>query len=105
MEAVDYFHLIVFGCLLVLVITATTIIVRLANKVTELSYELKLGKINCQKDLDRLEDKINRFSNQSNLTESKYSKDIEKLDELVKTLNKTLDSKINNTKNIDNNEI
>ena len=77
------------------------VIVRLSNRVTELSYELKLGKNNYQKDLDRLEDRINRFSNQSDSTESKYSKDIEKLDELVKTLNKALDIKITNTTNIE----
>lgn len=101
MDTVDYFHLIIFSCLILLVIAATTIIVRLSNRVTELSYELKLGRNNYQKDLDRLEDKINRFSNQSNSTESKYSKDIEKLDELVKTLNKALDTKITNTTNIE----
>jgi chaperonin cofactor prefoldin len=48
-----------------------------------------------------LEDKINRFSNQSDSVESKYSKDIEKLDELVKALNKALDTKITSTTNIE----
>lgn len=101
METVDYFHLIIFSCLILLVITATTIIVRLSNRVTELSYELKLSRNNYQKDLDRLEDKINRFSNQSDSIESTYSKDLEKLDKLIKTLNKALDIKITNTKNIE----
>lgn len=100
MQTVDYFHLIIFGCLALLVITASWIIVKLASRVTELSYELKISKVFYQKDLDRLEDKINRFSNQSNSKESKYSKDIEKLDGLVQTLNKALEAKINESNNI-----
>jgi predicted RNase H-like nuclease (RuvC/YqgF family) len=63
------------------------------SSLSDLKYELKLGKINCQKDLDRLEDKINRFSNQSS-SESKHSKEIEKLDKLIKSLNKMVDGKI-----------
>ena len=100
MQTVDYFHLIIFGCLILLVITATWIIVKLASRVTELSYELKISKVFYQKDLDRLEDKINRFSNQSNSKETKYSKDIKRLDELVKTLNKTLETKIDESNDI-----
>ena len=93
MQTVDYFHLIIFGCLLLLVITASWIIVKLASRVTELSYELKISKVFYQKDLDRLEEKVNRFSNQSN-SSKEYLKDLEKIDSLVKTLNKVLESKI-----------
>jgi len=100
METVDYFHLIIFSCLTILTITAAYIIVRLSNRVTELSYELKLGRNNYQKDLDRLEDKFNRYSNQSNSLESKYSKDIEKLEKLVKILNTALENKIDTSINI-----
>ena len=100
MQTVDYFHLIIFGCLILLVITSTWIIVKLASRVTELSYELKISKVFYQKDLDRLEEKVNRFSNQSNSKETKYSKDIKRLDELVKTLNKTLETKIDESKDI-----
>lgn len=100
MQTVDYFHLIIFGCLLLLVITAAWIIVKLASRVTELSYELKISKVFYQKDLDRLEEKVNRFSNQSNSKETKYAKDIKRLDELVKTLNKTLETKIDESKDI-----
>ena len=100
MQTVDYFHLIIFGCLLLLVITASWIIVKLASRVTELSYELKISKVFYQKDLDRLEEKVNRFSNQTNSKETKYSKDIKRLDELVKTLNKTLETKIDESKDI-----
>lgn len=100
METVDYFHLIIFSCLIILTITAASIIVRLSNRVNELSYELKLGRNNYQKDLDRLEDKFNRYSNQSNSLESKYSKDIEKLEKLVKILNTALENKIDTSINI-----
>ena len=100
MQTVDYFHLIIFGCLILLVITSTWIIVKLASRVTELSYELKISKVFYQKDLDRLEEKVNRFSNQSNSKETKYSKDIKRLDELVKTLNKTLETKIDKSNDI-----
>jgi len=87
----EYF--IIFGCILVVVASLTFVIIRLMSSLSDLKYELQLGKINCQKDLDRLEDKINRFSNQSS-SESKYSKDIEKLDKLIKSLNKMVDGKI-----------
>lgn len=88
----EYF--IIFGCILVVISSLTFVIIRLMSSLSDLKYELKLGKINCQKDLDRLEDKINRFSNQSS-SESKHSKEIEKLDKLIKSLNKMVDGKIN----------
>ena len=87
----EYF--IIFGCILVVIASLTFVIIRLMSSLSDLKYELKLGKINCQKDLDRLEDKINRFSNQSS-SESKHSKEIEKLDKLIKSLNKMVDGKI-----------
>jgi transposase-like protein len=65
----------------------------LNNQLSDLKYELKLGKINCQKDLDRLEERINQFFNQSN-SDFKHSNDIEKLDKLIKNLNKLVDGKI-----------
>jgi peptidoglycan hydrolase CwlO-like protein len=87
----EYF--IIFGCILVVIASLTFVIIRLMSSLSDLKYELKLGKINCQKDLDRLEDKINRFSNQSS-SQSQYSNDIEKLDKLIKSLNKMVDGKI-----------
>jgi predicted Holliday junction resolvase-like endonuclease len=87
----DYF--IIFGSILTLVLTLTFIIFRLSSQISDLKYELKLGKINCQKDLDRLEERINQFFNQSN-SDSKHSNDIEKLDKLIKNLNKLVDGKI-----------
>ena len=87
----EYF--IIFGCILLVIASLTFVIIRLMSSLSDLKYELKLGKINCQKDLDRLEDKINRFSNQSS-SQSQYSRDIEKLDKLIKSLNKMVDGKI-----------
>lgn len=87
----EYF--IIFGSILLVIATLTFIIFRLTSQMSDLRYELKLGKINCQKDLDRLEEKINRFSNQST-SDTQYSKDIEKLDKLIKQINKLVDTKI-----------
>jgi len=89
----EYF--IIFGSILAVVLSLGVIIIRLMSTLSDLKYELKLGKINCQKDLDRLEGRINQLSNQSS-SESKYSKDIEKLDKLIKSLNKMVDGKIEN---------
>jgi len=87
----DYF--IIFGSILVLVLSLTFVIFRLTSQLSDLRYELKLGKINCQKDLERLEERINRFSNQSS-PEAQYSKEIEKLDKIIKNLNKLVDTQI-----------
>ena len=87
----EYFA--IFGSILFVVSCLTFIIFRLTSKISELSYELKLGKINCQKDLERLEERINRFSNQSS-SETQYSKEIEKLDKIIKHLNKLVDTQI-----------
>ena len=87
----EYF--IIFGCILAVIASLTFVIFRLTSQMSDLRYELKLGKINCQKDLDRLEEKINRYSNQSN-PNSEYSKEVEKLDKLIKQINKLVDTKI-----------
>lgn len=89
----EYF--IIFGSILMVIAALTYIIFRMTSQISDLRYELKLGKINCQKDLDRLEEKINRFSNQST-SDEKYTKDIEKLDNLIKNLNKLVDDRIEN---------
>lgn len=86
-------YFIIFGSILAVVLTLTFIIFRLNSQLSDLKYELKLGKINCQRDLDRLEERINQFFNQSN-SNSKHSNDIEKLDKLIKNLNKLVDGKI-----------
>ena len=87
----EYF--VIFGSILLVIASLTFVIFRLTTKISDLSYKLKLGKINCQKDLDRLEEKINRFSNQST-SDIQYSKDVEKLDKLIKQINKLVDTKI-----------
>jgi len=87
----EYF--IIFGAILLVVASLTFIIFRLTTKISDLSYELKLGKINCQKDLERLEERMNQFSNQSS-SDSQYLKDIEKLDKLIKQINKLVDTKV-----------
>ena len=87
----EYF--VIFGSILLVIASLTFIIFRLTTRISDLSYELKLGKINCQKDLERLEERINRFSNQSS-PDSQYSKEIEKLDKIIKHLNRLVDTQI-----------
>lgn len=87
----DYF--IIFGCILLVIASLTFVIFRLTSQMSDLRYELKLGKINCQKDLERLEERMNRFSNLSS-SDSQYLKDIEKLDKLIKQINKLVDAKV-----------
>jgi len=89
----EYF--IIFGSILVVVLSLGFIIFRLMTSLSDLKYELKLGKIQCQKDLDRLEERINRFSSHSS-SDSRFSKDVEKLEKVIKSLNKMVDGKIEN---------
>lgn len=84
----DYF--IVFGTIGLLFIVSIGIILRLIYQMSDLKYELKLGKINCQKDLDRLEDKINQIVIRDSHT---YSNEIEKLEKLHKSLTKLVDAR------------
>lgn len=91
----DYF--IVFGTIGVLFLVSIGIIFRLMYQMSDMKYELKLGKINCQKDLDRLEDKINQIAiRDSNM----YSKEIEKLEKLHKSLTKLVDIRDNENRKL-----
>lgn len=81
---------IVFGTIGILFLVSITIIFRLMYQMSDMKYELKLGKINCQKDLDRLEDKINQIAMRDS---SVYSKEIDKLEQLHQSLNKLVDVK------------
>ena len=84
----DYF--IVFGSIGILFLISLAVIFRLMYQMSNLTYELKLGKINCQKDLDRLEDKINQIAMRDSAV---YSKEIDKLEQLHQSLNKLVDVK------------
>jgi DNA helicase TIP49 (TBP-interacting protein) len=68
-------------------------------QMSDMKYELKLGKINCQKDLDRLEDKINQIAMRDS---SVYSKEIDKLEQLHQSLNKLVDVKERETQQLRN---
>lgn len=84
----DYF--IVFGTIGILFLVSIAIIFKLMHQMSDLKYELKLGKINCQKDLDRLEDKINQITMRDLDT---YSKEIKKLEKLHESLTHLVDTK------------
>lgn len=85
-------YLLIFGIITILFILAIIVILRMIYQTNELKYELKLAKVNCQKDLDRIEDKINQLANKDS---SHYLNEVEKLDKLQKTLTKLIDSQIN----------
>tara|TARA_R110000765_G_C18893224_1_gene603302 strand:- start:545 stop:847 length:303 start_codon:yes stop_codon:yes gene_type:complete len=86
----EFQYFIIFGTISIVVLVLTFIIFKLQSSVSDLRYELKLGKINCQKDLDRLEDKINQIVVKDSDT---YSREIEKLEQLHKSLIKLVDDK------------
>jgi len=90
---------IVFGTIGILFLVSITIIFRLMYQMSDMKYELKLGKINCQKDLDRLEDKINQIAMRDS---SVYSKEIDKLEQLHQSLNKLVDVKERETQQLRN---
>ena len=62
-----------------------------------MKYELKIAKINCQKDLDRIEDRINQLTTRDADT---YKREIEKLEKLHKSLSDLIDSKEKEIKSI-----
>ena len=68
-------------------------------QMSDMKYELKLGKINCQKDLDRLEDKINQIAMRDSVV---YSKEIDKLEQLHQSLTKLVDVKERETQHLRN---
>lgn len=94
----DYF--IVFGSIGILFLISIGVILRLIYQMSDMNYELKLNKMNCQKDLDRLEDRINQLAIKENDT---YKKEINKLEKLHKSLSELVErreSEINSTKNL-----
>lgn len=84
----DYF--IVFFSIGVLFLISVGIILRLMYQMSDMNYELKLAKINCQKDLDRLEDRINQLVIRDTET---YKKEIQKLEKLHKSLSDMIDNR------------
>lgn len=92
----EFQYFIIFGTISIVVLVLTFIIFKLQSSVSDLRYELKLGRINCQKDLDRLEDKINQIVVKDSDT---YSREIEKLEQLHKSLTKLVDTKEDELRN------
>jgi len=82
----DYY--IVFTSIGILFLISVGIILRLMYQMSDMNYELKLSKMNCQKDLDRLEDRINQLANKDTDT---YKKEIQKLEKLHKSLSELVD--------------
>jgi uncharacterized membrane protein len=85
-------YLLISTILGILFIFGIFVIIRMMYETNELKYELKLAKVNCQRDLDRIEDKINQLVHKDS---SYYFNEIQKLDKLQKTLTKLIDSQIN----------
>ena len=92
----EFEYFITFGSISIVVLVLTFIIFKLQSSVSDLRYELKLAKMNCQKDLDRLEDKINQIVHRDSQI---YSNEIIRLEKLHKSLTKLVDSKEDEIKN------
>lgn len=92
----EFQYFIIFGTISIVVLVLTFIIFKLQSSVSDLRYELKLGRINCQKDLDRLEDKVNQIVQRDSQT---YSNEIIRLEKLHKSLTKLVDSKEDELRN------
>lgn len=77
--------------LFVLFLISLVIIVRLMYELNSIKYELEISKINCQKDLNRLEDRINEIG----VRRDKYTEqEIEKLEKIQQSLVKIIQGKI-----------
>jgi len=94
-SSMDYF--IVFISIGILFLIYVSIILRLIYQMSDMKYELKIAKINCQKDLDRIEDRINQLTNRDTDT---YKREIQKLEKLHKSLSDLIDSKEKEIKSI-----
>jgi len=91
----DYF--IVFGSIGILFLISIGIILRLIYQMSDMNYELKLSKMNCQKDLDRLEDRINQLAIRDTDT---YKKEVQKLEKLHKSLSELIDKRETEIKSV-----
>jgi biopolymer transport protein ExbD len=85
-------YLLIFSIIGIIFILGIFVIIRMMYQTNELKYELKLAKVNCQKDLDRIEDKINQLVHKDS---SYYFNEIQKLEKLQNTLAKLIDSQVN----------
>lgn len=91
----DYF--IVFGSIGILFLISIGVILRLIYQMSDMNYELKLSKMNCQKDLDRLEDRINQLAIRDTDT---YKKEVQKLEKLHKSLSELIDKRETEIKSV-----
>jgi predicted PurR-regulated permease PerM len=95
-QIVEYL-LVALSAISILFLISLVVVFKLMYDLNNLKYELKLGKINCQKDLDRLEDRINNLvRNDSN----QFGKELEKLEKIQQKLLKIIEDGIGNADNI-----
>jgi predicted PurR-regulated permease PerM len=86
-QIVEYI-LIALSSVSILFLISVGFVFKLMYELSNLKYELKLGKINCQKDLDRLEDKINNILSRDS---KYYERELEKLEKIQQNLLKIVD--------------
>ena len=91
-QIVEYL-LIALSSVTILFLVSLGFVFKLMYDLNNLKYELKLGKINCQKDLDRLEDKINNILHKD---ATHFEKELVKLEKIQQTLLKIVDDGIYN---------
>lgn len=92
-QIVEYL-LIALSSVTILFLVSLGFVFKLMYDLNNLKYELKLGKINCQKDLDRLEDKINNILSRDS---KHFEKELEKLEKIQQNLLKLIDDGILNS--------
>ena len=80
-----------------LIVSLIFFVIKLMTDLNKLNFQLELGKVNCQKDLDRLEEKINRIINKES---KQVEREYEKLDKIQKSLQSIIDNELKNTEGL-----
>lgn len=86
--------LLALSSITILFLISLGFVIKLMYDLNNLKYELKLGKINCQNDLDRLEDKINNILSRDS---KQFERELEKLEKIQQNLLKIIDDGILNS--------
>lgn len=86
--------LLALSSITILFLISLVFVIKLMYDLNNLKYELKLGKINYQNDLDRLEDKINNILSRDS---KQFERELEKLEKIQQNLLKIIDDGILNS--------
>lgn len=84
-----------------LLVLSIGLVIKLMYDLSNLKYELKLGKINCQKDLDRLESRLNDMTRRDSTS---LERELEKLEKIQQNLLNIVDTRISDIESIRHNK-